>query len=136
MTRYIGLIDGAPSAYGIHFPDLPGCTSMGDTIEKTIANGADALRMWVEAAEEAREAVPPPRSFDALRDDPDVIETLSEGATVVTVPLVRATGRPTKANLSIDGGVLAAIDAEAAKRKLTRSAFIEAMAREMLHRMA
>ena len=48
------------------------------------------------------------------------------------MPLVLNSGRPAKANLSIDAGVLAAIDAEAKRRKLTRSAFIELMARHAL----
>jgi hypothetical protein len=29
MTRYVALIDGKPGAYGITFPDLPGCTAVG-----------------------------------------------------------------------------------------------------------
>jgi hypothetical protein len=35
--------------------------------------------------------------------------------------LVRLSGRPAKANLSIDAGILATIGAEAKRRKLTRS---------------
>lgn len=136
MARYIGLIDGSAGAYGIVFPDLPGCTSMGVTIEDVITNGVDAMRLWIQCTEEDGHLVPQPRSFETLRDDPEVVEALREGATVATVPLVRESGRPTKANLSIDSGVLEAIDAEAARRKLTRSAFIETMAREMLPKMA
>jgi hypothetical protein len=52
------------------------------------------------------------------------------------VPLVRETGKPVKANLSIDSGVLAALDEEAERRKLTRSAFVEMIARRMLTEMA
>lgn len=136
MTRYIGLIEGETGAYEIHFPDLPGCTSGGKTIEEVIFNGADAMRQWVEVTEERGGIVPAPDSIDVLRENPDVIATMEQGATLATVPLVRSTGRPTKANLSLDGGILAAIDAEAERRKLTRSAFIEAMAREMLPKMA
>ena len=136
MTRYVGLVDGEAGGYGIVFPDLPGCTSMGATVEEAIANGADAMRLWVEVSEEQGDAIPPARAFEALRDDEDVRLALSEGATVVLVPLVRVTGRSVKANLSIDEGVLAAIDEEAARRKLTRVGFIEVMAREMLPKMA
>jgi hypothetical protein len=57
---------------------------------------------------------------------------LAAGAQLATEPLVRASGRPVKANLSLDAGVLAALDAEADRRKLTRSALIELLAREML----
>ena len=70
--------------------------------------------------------------MEALRRDADVKSALSEGTGLATVPLVRETGRPVKANLSIDSGVLAAMDEEAARRKLTRSGFVEMLARTML----
>ena len=62
-------------------------------------------------------------------------EALRDGAQLASVPLVRSTGKPVKANLSIDAGVLAALDDEAVRRKLTRSALVELLAREMLVRM-
>jgi len=35
MARYVVLIDQAEDgAYGVVFPDLPGCTAMGDTVEE------------------------------------------------------------------------------------------------------
>ena len=132
MARYTALIDGAAGAYGVVFPDLPGCTAMGETIEEAIRNAAEAMRDWAEVTEETGAPVPPPRPPEVLRADPRVARALAEGATLASIPLVRTSGRPTKANLSIDAGVLAAIDAEAARRRLTRSAFIELLAREAL----
>lgn len=32
------------------FPDLPGCVTMGDTIEEVYKNAIDAKRCWLEAA--------------------------------------------------------------------------------------
>jgi antitoxin HicB len=46
--------------YLIEFPDLPGCMSDGETIEAAIANGADALRSWIETAMAFGDPVPPP----------------------------------------------------------------------------
>jgi len=63
-------------------------------------------------------------------------EALNAGAMLASAPLIRETGRPAKANLSIDAGVLAAIDAEAARQKLTRSAFVELMAKRFLPELA
>ena len=139
MRRYIGLIDGEEGGYGIVFPDLPGCTAMGATIEEAITNGADAMRLWIEVIEEKEAERPgggiaPATSLEVLRRDREVAAALEGGSLAVSVPLVRVTGRSTKANLSIDDGILAAIDAEAERRKLTRSGFIEAMVREMLPR--
>jgi len=136
MARYVALIDGKAGAYGVTFPDLPGCTAMGKTMDEALAHAAEALRDWVEVTEENGGKVPRPRLLESLRGDPDVKEELAAGAGLAAVPLVRETGKPVKANLSIDSGVLAALDEEAQRRKLTRSAFIELLARETLTKVA
>jgi predicted RNase H-like HicB family nuclease len=130
--RYVALIDGKAGAYGVSFPDLPGCTAMGKSIDDAMNNAAASLRDWVEVAEESGAKVPVPR---AARRDREVKEALTAGAQLASVPLVRETGKPVKANLSLDSGVLAALDHEADRRNLTRSALIELMAREMLVRI-
>lgn len=71
-----------------------------------------------------------------MRRVAEVKAALAEGAGLAAVPLVRETGKPIKANLSIDSGVLAALDEEAARRRLTRSAFVELLARTMLTKVA
>jgi predicted RNase H-like HicB family nuclease len=131
MSRYVALVDGEAGAYGVSFPDLPGCVAMGGTVDEALAQAAEALRDWIHVTEEAT-GVPPPRALEEIRRDPEVAEALRDGASLAVVPLVRDTGRPAKANLSIDAGILAAIDEEAARRKLTRSALVELMARRML----
>ena len=93
MTRYIALIDGEEGGYGVIFPDLPGCTAMGATLDTALANAADALRDWVEVTAENGEAVPSPSALKALREDPDVIEALSTGASLATVPLTLSKAR-------------------------------------------
>ena len=122
MTRYIALIDGKKGAYGIAFPDLPGCTAMGATIEAALAHAADSLRDWIEGAEEAGETIPAAHALETLRGDREVAAALAAGAALASVPLIRETGRPAKANLSLDSGILRAIDEEAVRRGLTRSA--------------
>lgn len=136
MSRYTALVDGKAGAYGVVFPDLDGCVAMGATVDEALANAAEALRDWVEVTEEHGEHVPAPQPLEKLRRRRDVTEALSEGAVLAAVPLVRQTGKPAKANLSLDSGILSAIDEEAARRKLTRSAFIELLARESLPKVA
>jgi predicted RNase H-like HicB family nuclease len=136
MSRYVALIDGKAGAYGIVFPDLPGCTAMGKTMDAALAHAVDALRDWAAVTEEGGGRVPKPRSLEALRGDPDVREALASGAGLSMIPLVRETGKPVKANLSIDSGVLAAMDEEAKRRNLTRSSFVEMLARTMLTKVA
>lgn len=136
LSRYTALVDGKAGAYGVIFPELDGCVAMGTTLDEALANAAEALRDWVEVTEEHGEQVPSPQPVERLRRRREVGEALAEGSILATVPLVRETGRPAKANLSLDSGVLAAIDEEAARRKLTRSAFIELLARELLPKVA
>jgi predicted RNase H-like HicB family nuclease len=132
MARYVALVDGKAGAYGVTVPDLPGCTSGGDTIDETLRRAVEAVRLWVEDALADGESVPEPRSAEALRRDPEVKAALVDGAALAIVPLILDTGRPTKANLSLDAGLLAAIDEAAAARGLTRSAFLASAAREKI----
>ena len=131
-TRYVALLDGRAGAYGVVVPDLPGCTAMGRTVEQALRNAVAAVRDWVEDAVGDGEALPRPRPADRVRNDPDVAAALAGGAAIMIVPLIRETGRPAKANLSIDEGLLTSIDEAAAARGMTRSAFIASAAREKI----
>jgi HicB_like antitoxin of bacterial toxin-antitoxin system len=75
------------------------------------------------------ETLPTPSTLDALKSDPAAVEQLNEGAVCALIPLVLDRGRPARANLSLDAGLLEAIDEAAAKRGLTRSAFVASAAR-------
>ncbi len=130
--RYSVLVDGKAGAYGVVFPDIPGCVAMGKTVEEALAHAADTLRDWLELAEEHGEKLPRPRPLEKLRRDPDVVEALAGGAMIASVPLIRESGKPVKANLSINSGVLAALDEEAKARDLTRSGMVELMVKTML----
>ena len=131
-TRYVVVVDGKPGAYGMYVPDMPGCTSMGDTIADLLANAQEALQLWAEDAVNSKECLPNPRSIEAIRKDPHVARDLVDGGVLAIVPLVLEMGRPVKANLSLDAGLLAAIDEAAAARGLTRSAFLASAAREKI----
>ncbi len=136
MARYTALIDGKAGAYGVIFPDLPGCTAMGKSIDQALVNAMAAMRDWVEVTLEAGEALPAPRPVEILREDVEVRRALREGSTIASVPLIREKGRPTKANLSLDSNLLEAIDAEAKRLALTRSAFVEMIVRHSLPQLA
>ena len=128
MSRYVVLIDGKPGAYGVVFPDCPGCTAMGETVEEALVNATEALADWALDAD----PMPAPRSVAQLRRDPEVKASLAEGDALALVPLVQDAGRPVKANLSLDAGLLAAIDEAARARGLSRSAFLSSAARDKI----
>ena len=132
MPRYVALVDGSAGAYGVTVPDLPGCTSGGSTTDEALRNAVEAVRMWAEDAIADGEKLPQPRAAETLRADPEVAKSIAEGAVLAIVPLLLDAGRPAKANLSIDAGLLAAIDEAAKARGLTRSAFLASAAREKI----
>lgn len=132
MPRYIALIDGEAGAYGAAFPDCPGCTAMGDTLDEAIANAGEALREWVADRLAAGQPAPEPRTADALRADPAEADALAEAVLVTSVPLLLDEGRAVRVNLSLDAGALAMIDAAARERGVTRSAFLVSAARHKI----
>ncbi len=127
--RYIAFIHKDPdSAYGVSFPDMPGCFSAGDTIDEAVRNAVEALSGHVRFLEADGDPVPAPRDFDAIMSDPQLAED-REGAMTTVVPLVRDRGSTTRINISLDLGLLEAIDAAARERGQTRSAFLSSAAR-------
>ncbi|MFC4293016.1 type II toxin-antitoxin system HicB family antitoxin [Sphingorhabdus arenilitoris] len=110
------------SAFGVHFPDLPGCFSAADNLDDLLANACEAVILYLEGE---KMPVPSPLSeiLKLAADD------LAQGAFLLAVPYMITKGRPTRVNISLDRGMLDAIDNAAAIRKLTRSAFLTEAAR-------
>lgn len=46
--------------YMVEFPDLPGCTADGETIEEAVENAEDALTSWIKTAKEFNDPIPEP----------------------------------------------------------------------------
>ena len=113
------------SAFGVTFPDVPGCFAAADDSESLIENAAEALALWFEDQ-------PPvePRALEAVRAA--VADDLREGAFLVMVPFVERTGKLKRVNLSLDVGTLRMIDAAAKAMKLTRSGFVTMAAARMV----
>ncbi len=130
--RFIAFVHKEPdSCYGVSFPDVPGCTSAGDTLDDALGNAVDALSGHVRMMEADGEAAPRPRSLEAITADQGLAEDL-KGAIISAVPLVRDRGSTTRINVSLDLGLLEAIDGLAKQRSQTRSAFLASAARREL----
>lgn len=88
MPHYIALIHkDTESGYGVSFPDVPGVTTVGDTIDDAMHKAAEVLAF---AAEDWRghsgQDFPAPRSIDELRRD-DEFRRDAADAVVAAVPL-------------------------------------------------
>lgn len=121
--RYPALVDGREGAYGVVFPDLPGCVAMGYTVEDALVNAEDSLRDYTLDVEEDGEVLPDPSPFQSI--------DVPKGSQLVSIPLIKVSGRKVRANLTLDEGVAAFIDSEARRRKMTRTAYITWMARRI-----
>ena len=130
--RYIAFVHkDEDSCFGVSFPDFPGCISAGDTLDEAVANAAEALQGHVQMMEADGDEVPAARALETIMRDDDLAAE-REGAVIVALPLVRDLGSTTRVNVSLDLGLLKAIDEEATARKQTRSAFLASAARREL----
>jgi predicted RNase H-like HicB family nuclease len=131
--HYVAVIEkDENSAFGVWFPDVEGCFSAGETVEEAVANAAAALRQHVEAVESSGRDVSAARAVDDVIRDEDVRASLERGAVLFAVPLLADAGRTVRINISIDKALVDQIDAAAAARGLTRSAFLAQAAREKI----
>ena len=60
MTHYVAIVEEEEGkAFGVWFPDLPGCVSAGDTLDEAMLNAAEALELWARATIESGQEIPP-----------------------------------------------------------------------------
>jgi predicted RNase H-like HicB family nuclease len=128
LTRNVlALIHEVNGAYGISFPDFPGCVSGGRSLDETLARGAETLTFHIAGMVEDGDPLPMLRTLDQLKSDPTFTED-SEGAVVAIVP-VELPGKAVRVNVSIDEHLLDAIDRAARSAGQSRSAFLAEAAR-------
>lgn len=123
MIRYPAFIDGEAGAYGVVFPDMDGVVAMGETIDAALINAEESLRDYALDAERDGETLATPTPLEKV--------VVPQGSTLVSVPLIRVSGKKDRANMMIDQDVLAFIDSEAARRNMTRTTYVEYMARRI-----
>lgn len=95
MPQYVAIIEdaGLDEAVSLWFPDLPGCISGGDDVDEALENAPEALALYAQELIEDGRQLPPPRTLDELKSDPDVAEDLSKYtvALIEWPPLTEAT---------------------------------------------
>jgi predicted RNase H-like HicB family nuclease len=125
---YVGILDGSKDVWGVRIPDIPGCYGGGSTPEAAVADAISALREFAAHQATRGIALQPPRSVQDVLSDGSAEFDAAAGEAMVLVPLLLDQARPVKANVSLDAGLLEAIDDEAKRRGLTRSSFLSSAA--------
>lgn len=127
-ARYVAILDHDPDsgAWGIVFPDFPGCISAGPSYEAAVASGAEALAAHVSLLRKEGDAIQEPRTLE------DIMalgaEWVDPGSVVAMVPVLPPTGRKERINITFDARLLSQID----EVSRNRSAFLEEAARRVL----
>ena len=130
MMYFQALIHKDPeSCYGVSFPDVEGCFSAGETLADAAKNASEALQLYFEGVAEVTE----PRNLDDLVQDPEVAAELASGAVLIAVPYLKLSGKQVRANISMDSGMLKAIDDAAKANGMNRSAFLVSAAQSMMN---
>lgn len=81
MKYFYAIVHKDPdSAFGVQFPDLPGCFSAADDMAEVLPNAVEAVELWMED----QDASPEPRSLEAIKAE--AAAELAEGAFVLAVP--------------------------------------------------
>lgn len=126
--NYIGIIHKeADSAFGVSFPDFPGCIAAGLTLEEARAAAGEALAFHIEGLLEDGGSLPDPSSLDAAMADPDFRDGV---AILVSVPVTSP--RSVRVNVSLPEDILGEIDRYAEAHGMTRSGFLARAARKAI----
>jgi len=121
---YTAIIEKAKDGFGVFFPDLPGCTSFGRTVEAAAANAYTAAQAHVALAQEYGDAIPPARATDEIPAERGVKEKAR-----LLIP-VEIGEEPVRVNISLPGAALEALDRTAKELSLSRSGAIAYLAME------
>ncbi|MBF5078503.1 ribbon-helix-helix protein, CopG family [Paracoccus sp. NBH48] len=128
MRYYIAIVhqDG-DSAFGLTFPDLPGCFAAADSWDAIPAAATEALDLWFEDQPDVT-----PSSLDTVKKHLAVINAAATGGVLLPVPYIPADTAVERVNITMERSLLRAIDETAKARKMTRSSFLASAARHEL----
>lgn len=127
-ATYIALIHKEEgTAYGVSFPDFPGCITAGDTMDEALKRAHEVLPFHIEGMLEDDGNIPVPSSLEAVMADPDNL-----GGLAVLIAIEMPTGKAQRVNVTFEERLLKQIDAFTENHKMTRSAFLAEASRRML----
>ena len=62
--KYLVVIEKADHNYSAFSPDVPGCVTVGDTIEDTLVNMKEAIELYLEDVAEKGSDIPKPKGLE------------------------------------------------------------------------
>ena len=131
--RYLIVLDGSEPGvgYDVTVPDLPGCTSAGDTLAEAINNAGEAIRGHVQTLIEIGQPVGLPNAGAPV----DLPAGHLVGVVDVDLESDAPPLRAVRLNVSVPATALGIIDAAAKITGTTRSAFLTRAALTYIERV-
>lgn len=105
--------------YGAIVPDLPGCYSMGNTVDDALNSSREAIECWLEVAFDNNETLPKARSIEEIRkENPEWKDWIWA---LVDVDLSSFSDKVERVNITITRRVLRRLDEQAKLAGTSRS---------------
>lgn len=108
-------------AFGVVFPDLPGCFSAGDTLEEAMANAKEAASLWLETVLDAGKSIPNASSLEKVIADPEFAGWVFA---VVDIDLSSLSDKTERINITLPSRALRRLDFLAHESGETRSGYL------------
>lgn len=94
-------------AYGVFFPDIPGCFSAGDTLDEAIKNAHEALEGYMEFLFEEGDPIPQPGNIEEHKENPDYKDCIWA---LIEFDLTPYLGKSQKINVTLPERLIKKID--------------------------
>ena len=128
MHHYIALIHKEEgSDYGVSFPDIPGCITVGADLDEARARAEEVLAFHVEGMTEDGDAIPEPSGLEQVMADRE-----NRDGVAILVSLKATTVRAVRVNVTIPEDMLDRLDRFAAEHGMSRSGFLTHAARKAM----
>jgi len=109
------------SDYGVTFPDIPGCFSVGTSIEEALTMSQEAAECHIEGMLLDSEPIPVPTSIENHRDNPDYKDGLWA---LVDIDISKLSLKAKRVNITIPERLLNTVDNYARNHGETRSGLL------------
>ena len=128
-TYYAVFVPDAGGKVAVWFPDVPGCQTWGENMERAFVHAMDALEGHLEALADDDDPIPVSSRYEeawamVCRDFEQEGEAMPQGTALQLVPVPNLEEKPARVNVSFRKSALSMIDRKAEASGMTRSGFL------------
>jgi predicted RNase H-like HicB family nuclease len=128
MSNFVAFIHkDTDTGYGVSFPNLPGCITVGRTLEEARSLAIEALALHIAGMNEDGTPVPAPSSMDQL-----VAEYEAEKPIAMLLITAGETSKSVRVNISMPEDMLRKVDHYAESHGYTRSGLLISAVRKVI----